>query len=246
MNEAVEAVQDNAPAAQVEPELVSSNVLGSKPDVAEEGEYFLSEGIKGTGDIPEWFNAKKYKSVAEQAKAQRELEKKLGSRTGAPEAYELPESVDPEDALYHSVMELSKEMDIDQEGFNKISDLITNQLRVSEEVSVEQELQKLGSNAQERINTVKGFLFNNLGQEGYNEVESLVKDADSVMLVEKLIKATQPKKLPIDGGDNPKGLTMDMINKKAFAKDENGNLRRSVDPEYNRMIEQLYREYAGD
>jgi hypothetical protein len=43
----------------------------------EAGEYFLSDGIKGTGETPEWLNTEKYKSVAEQAKGYAELSKKV-------------------------------------------------------------------------------------------------------------------------------------------------------------------------
>ena len=55
----------------------SNDTLTSLVDAAEptlsEGEFFLSEGIKGVGDQPEWYKADKYKSVAEQAKAYTEL-----------------------------------------------------------------------------------------------------------------------------------------------------------------------------
>ena len=66
----------------------SNDTLTSLVDAAEptlgEGEFFLSDGIKGVGDQPEWYKADKYKSVAEQAKAYTELEKKFGGFTGAP------------------------------------------------------------------------------------------------------------------------------------------------------------------
>ena len=40
----------------------NSNELG-------EGEFFLSEGIKGTGDKPDWYVSDKYKTIADQAQA---------------------------------------------------------------------------------------------------------------------------------------------------------------------------------
>ena len=61
--------------------------------------WFLNEEVKGEGDVPEWFKADKYKSVAEQAKAYAGLESKLGAFTGAPKdgyEVELPEGVDVE------------------------------------------------------------------------------------------------------------------------------------------------------
>ena len=55
----------------------------SSPTLSE-GEYFLTEGIKGSGETPEWFKADKYKSIADQAKAYTELEKRFGGFKGAP------------------------------------------------------------------------------------------------------------------------------------------------------------------
>ena len=77
----------------------SNDTLTSLVDAAEptlgEGEFFLSEGIKGVGDLPEWYKADKYKSIAEQAKAYTELEKKFGGFTGAPkDGYSLAEATE--------------------------------------------------------------------------------------------------------------------------------------------------------
>jgi len=52
-------------------------LLDSSAPTLGEGEYFLTDGIKGSGDSPEWYKADKYKSVAEQAKAYTELEKEV-------------------------------------------------------------------------------------------------------------------------------------------------------------------------
>jgi len=46
-------------------ETTSDTLLDQSSPELSEGEYFLSEGIKGAGDMPEWYNPTKYKSVAE-------------------------------------------------------------------------------------------------------------------------------------------------------------------------------------
>ena len=61
----------------------SDTLLGQAAPELGEGEYYLADGVKGTGDIPEWYKADKYKSVAEQAKAYPELLSKFGGFTGA-------------------------------------------------------------------------------------------------------------------------------------------------------------------
>lgn len=46
--------------------------------------WVLAEGVQGTGKRPEWFKGDKYGSVADQAKAYVDLEKRFGSFNGAP------------------------------------------------------------------------------------------------------------------------------------------------------------------
>ena len=59
-----------------------SLVDAAQPELSE-GEYFLTDGIKGTGEAPEWYKSDRYKSVADQAAAYTELEKKFGAFKGA-------------------------------------------------------------------------------------------------------------------------------------------------------------------
>ena len=50
-------------------ETTSDTLLDNAEPTLSENEYFLAEGIKGTGETPEWYKADKYQSVAEQARA---------------------------------------------------------------------------------------------------------------------------------------------------------------------------------
>ena len=74
-----------------------------------------------------------------------------------------------------------------------------------EEVSKEMELQKLGDNVDKDASLYA--LKNNFDADTYAKAEDLVTTAESVQLVEMLVKATMPTKLPIDGGEHPQGLT---------------------------------------
>jgi hypothetical protein len=101
---------------QAAPEETTSETLldASTPEL-NEGEYFLSDGIKGTGDTPEWYKGDKYKSVAEQAKAYTELEKKFGGFTGAPkDGYSGPEGIESDDALLQELTEFAEKTGMSQ------------------------------------------------------------------------------------------------------------------------------------
>ena len=229
----------------------SNDTLTSLVDAAEptldEGEYFLSDGIKGVGDMPEWYKADKYKSVAEQAKAYTELEKKFGGFTGAPkDGYELVEGVDSDDALWQELVEFGSETNMSQAAMHRAWELLTAQEQAVEEVSVEAEMEKLGDNAVERIKVVEQYMKNNLDSDTYERLRYAVNSAESVELVEALVKATAPAKLPIDGYVQPGGVTWEDIEAEMFKKHDNGQLLRAVDRNHEAKIQRMMREFGGD
>lgn len=235
----------------VENDTLASNEPTSLVDAAEptlsEGEYFLTEGIKGTGDTPEWYKAEKYKSVADQAKAYTDLEKKFGGFTGAPkDGYAIPEGVEQGDELMDALKGFAEKTNMNQDSFNEAWDLLISQSEAVEEVSAEMEMQRLGDNAPERVKTVEQFMKNNLDNDTYEKVRYAVNSAESIELVEALIGATAPAKLPIDGNIEPGGLTWADIEAEMFKKDENGQLMRSVDRNHEAKIQRMMKEFGGD
>ena len=229
----------------------SNDTLTSLVDAAEptlgEGEYFLSDGIKGVGDMPEWYKADKYKSVAEQAKAYTELEKKFGGFTGAPkDGYALVEGVESDDALWTELVEFGNSTNMSQSALNQAWELLTAQEQAIEEVSIEAEMEKLGDNAIERIKVVEQYMKNNLDADTYEELRYAVNSAESVQLIEALIKSTAPAKLPIDGYIQPGGIEWSDIEAEMFKKDEHGNLLRSVDRNHEAKIQRMMKEFGGD
>jgi len=229
----------------------SNDTLTSLVDAAEptlsEGEFFLSEGIKGVGDQPEWYKADKYKSIAEQAKAYTELEKKFGGFTGAPkDGYAVYDGVESDDALWGELVEFGTKQNMSQAAMNEAWELLTAQEQAIEEVSVETEMAKLGDNAVERIKVVEQYMKNNLDGDTYEELRYAVNSAESVQLIEALIKSTAPAKLPIDGYIQPGGITWQDIEAEMFKKDDSGQMLRSVDPNHEAKIQRMMKEFGGD
>lgn len=206
-----------------------SLVDAAEPQLGE-GEYFLTDGIKGAGDRPEWYLSEKYKSVSDQAAAYNELSKKFGAFKGAPkDGYSMPEGIDQEDELMQELVGFANESNMSQDYFNKAWELLSAQSEAVEEVSAEAEIAKLGDNGVDRIKTVEQFMKNSLDSDTYERLRYAVNSAESVELVEALINATAPAKLPIDGHIQPGGMTWADIEAEMFRKDEHGNLLRSVD-----------------
>ena len=225
---------------------LTSLVDAANPQLGE-GEYFLTEGIKGTGDTPEWFKADKYKSIADQAKAYTELEKRFGGFKGAPkDGYQAPEGIEADDALFAELKTFAEETNMSQDAFDRAWEILQAQSEAVEEVSLEAEMAKLGDNATGRIKHVEQFMKNNLDPDTYERLRYAVNSAESVELVEALIKSTAPAKLPIDGVVQPGGVTWEAIEAEMYKKDNNGNLLRSVDRNHEAKIQRMMKEYGGD
>jgi hypothetical protein len=233
---------------QAAPETTTSDtLLDASAPTLNEGEYFLSDGIKGSGDTPDWYKGDKYKSVAEQAKAYTELEKKFGGFTGAPkDGYSGPEGIEGNDALLQELTEFATKTNMSQEAFGDAWELLSAQGQAVEQVTQEQEIASLGDNAQERIKNVEGYLKNNLDAEVYEEVRNLVTDARSIQLVEHLVRATAPARLPIDGGDHPSGMTWSDVEAEMFKKNDSGQLLRSIDSNHEAKIQKMMKDFGGD
>lgn len=227
-------------------EATSDTLLDNAEPTLNEGEYFLAEGIKGTGETPEWYKSDKYQSVAEQAKAYTELEKKFGGFKGAPkDGYTAPEGIESDDALLSELTEFAKDTNMSDEAFGRAWELLSAQEQAVEEVSQEMEMQKLGDNATQRIKNVEGFLKNNLDPDTYTQVQDLVTTADSIQLIEAIVKATVPAKLPIEGGEHPQGLTWADVEAEMFKRHENGQFLRSVDPNHEAKVQKLLASFGG-
>jgi hypothetical protein len=229
----------------------SNDTLQSLVDVAEptlgEGEFFLSDGIKGVGDQPEWYKADKYKSVSEQAKAYTELEKKFGGFTGAPkDGYSVIEGVESDDALWQELVSFGEKTNMSQSAMNDAWELLSAQDQAAEEVSMEVELQKLGDNGVERVKVVEQYMKNNLDGDTYERLRYAVNSAEAVELIEALVKSTAPAKLPIDGYIEPGGITWTDIEAEMFKKHESGQMLRAVDPNHEAKVQRMMKEFGGD
>jgi hypothetical protein len=224
----------------------NDTLLDQATPVLGEGEFFMAEGIKGTGEIPEWYKSEKYTSVSEQARAYTELESKFGGFTGAPkDGYVLPEGITKEDGMAEELLTFANESNMSQASFDKALELLSAQSVATEDVNIERELSALGDNASGRIKAVEGFMKNSLDAETYEKVRYSVNSAATVELVESLIRATAPTKLPIDGGEAPEGLTWAAIESEMFKKDDNGNLLRSVSREHEAKVQKMMKMYGG-
>jgi hypothetical protein len=223
-------------------------LLNSEPsnetNETEQPSFLWAEGVAGQGDVPEWYKADKYKSVSDQAKAYGDLEKRFGGFTGAPEAYELGEDVDPEDTFVQMLSEIGTSSNMNQETFAKVYELGEKLLEANAGINKEREMAALGDKAEERIQNVDAFLKNNLGAD-YERLMAGVNSAATVELVEKLIAQTGQAKLPTGNAVPVNVPTQADIDEMMNKTDENGRQLYHTSESYRNKVRQAMAQMHG-
>jgi hypothetical protein len=202
------------PADDVTAEVTPLEPTPAKPATAanqSEPEWFLAEGVKGTGKAPEWYKADKYKTVDAQAKAYGELEKRMGAFTGAPKEgkyeFKLPEnlegSLDKEHPLLQGFEKWAAEKQMSQEGFNEVLGMFAEYEAslVPDKAEIKA---ALGENAEARVQATAAWAKANLDSEQYKALMEATSGptAPAVFkIVETLIGKTRQVKMPKVGDD---------------------------------------------
>ena len=157
------------------------------------GEWFFAEDVPGKGDRPEWMK-EKYKTVADQAKAYVELEKRMGEVKGAPKdgyALDALDGIAADDPLVQHFAETFKEMNVSQEGFQRVvSEFLDMQSSVAQ-VDAQKEIEKLGLDGGQQVKQIDTWLNNTFDADTAKTIKSWVATADDIKALQAL-KAFQP------------------------------------------------------
>lgn len=238
-----------------EEQQVSEGQTTPAEPTASEASYYYSDGIAGDGDAPEWFQANKYKTVADQAKAYPELQKMYGELTnkykgisGAPEAYEIkaPEgvdiSVDPEDPVFMRATEWAKENGLPQETFDGLMGVYAELELAKQQAATDFMNEEMGKieNFDNRSRNIDDFL-------KANNMESLagvITSADQLEQFEKLLEMTgrDPIGVESEGATVP---TEEEIHKLMFEKDEFGRQIYNYDKERQARVRKMWQQRVG-
>lgn len=232
------------------------NIETSAPtEVETEGSTQQGE-TKTTG----FYNGK-YNSISDFEKSHDKLQKsysqktaeykeRMGAFTGAPEAYEVGEGIEvsEDNPLFGKLQELGKEINLDNEGYNKLIQMYNDTMAEQEaqyEETMKQELAKLGGNAQERIQNINDWSKANLSEDEQAVINRIATDAESVQFIESMIARTKPQGMAQSHQvkANPT-YSKDEIRQMQMAKDENGNRKMSTDHEYYKKVMALMAQTA--
>jgi len=145
--------------------------------------WFIDEGVPGVGARPAWLN-EKFKTVADLGKSYSELEKKVGT---APEDYDFSKSkyIDPDYVPFQELKQIAKDKRVPQDVMDKMLESFDKYM---DEFSInpDEEMQKLGENAKDRITTLDNWAKANLSKDSYEALTSNLRNADSIKALEEL------------------------------------------------------------
>ncbi len=145
--------------------------------------WFIDEGIPGVGDRPAWL-PEKYKTVADLAKSNAELERKLGT---TPDDYDFTKSryLDADYVPFQELKQVMKDKRVPQEVADKIMDSFDKYM---DEFSVDEEaeIKKLGDNAKDRLTVLNNWAQANLSKDSYEALTSNMRNAESIKALEEL------------------------------------------------------------
>lgn len=248
-----------APAPQAAP--VVAAVPSTPPAAAPEAaaapvaEWFLADGVKGTGPAPEWYVGAKYKTLADQAKAYPEALKKIGELEAkqpkaAPESYTLPSletfggdvAWNAEDPMLKAAFDVAKQHGVSQETFNDLAlKVMMPIIRNYEMVDIAQEKAKIGDRADERLTAIQQWSKSNLAPEQDQAVNAVLTKWSQPHEVFKALEAVmqahkQPSMRPNDDAAAASTRSVQELNAKyyakssikgyAYVKDEPGNAEK--------------------
>lgn len=233
-------------------ELVKQAAAAADPNSGKA--WLLTEGVMGTGEKPGWFKGDKYKSVAEQAAAYPELEKRFGSFTGSPkDGYKFTPPDGVQVNMEHPVMveftKWAKDSQISQAGFDTLLGTLI-QYEASNAPDMGKIKASLGADADARISNAVSWVKANLGAEGYTSFSEATKGANAAAVfrtVEALIGKSGQVRMPKAGEDVPGGRDtggLDAIKRDHGAKMPDGKtLKVNADPNYRLEVDKRYQAY---
>lgn len=161
-------------------------------------EWFWKEGVKGDGDKPD-FLLDKYKSVADQAKSYNDLYKKFGAFTGAPEQYEVEHlGVDPDQHTLKTLMDIGKELNMSQEGLDKLVGRLTTAIEQEKESDLESEISKLGDEGSKLMKQYKYFVDNHLQPEEREVARDWIRTAADLKVFTAMTNGVYNKRIPTE------------------------------------------------
>ena len=159
------------------------------------------------------------------------LESKFGGFTGAPDDYSIPTpeglsgDVDLEDPYLKEFMASAKELNMSQDGFEKIMD-IHLRASVAPPLDVEVLAKEIGFDFESMRSNMAGYFKSRLSDDEFNAVNGLINSPDTFRALYSVYKSSRPTKVEQEVATNFNQSELKMqMEAEYHAKDDRGNPR---------------------
>ncbi|OQX93120.1 MAG: hypothetical protein B6I17_04160 [Tenericutes bacterium 4572_104] len=244
-------VQRETKSDQLIPEKSAGNY-----DPTQNLEWFYDEDIKGEGEAPDWFNAKTFKTVTEQAKAQSELRKMLGDKKDLEDIYKERQSI-PEvysadlgegyenvkfksdDPMLGWFNDFCKKSHIPQEKYNDALKWWVDSSREQQSKNqnkTEDALKSLGTTGKQQLDELSAWADNTFGEEKATKYKKLIKDVDGINFMKDIRERLTSNSIPTQNQQTvnvpPPHELREMMKDPKYLQDK--DYRRHVDDMYQK------------
>lgn len=222
----------------------ADNKTETTPEVnSDSPSWYWDANTPGTGERPD-FLSNKYKSVADMAKAQKELEKRLGV---APEKYDLSKGnswIEEENANMKKMTEFAKNKHVPQEVMDVFLESVGSYLGEFT-IDATAEKAKLGANAEDRIQKLNNWAKSNLSDKAYKAISANMRTAESVEALEELrTKMLAGSNLIPTGTDSVASRTDSLASYRSELKANYEKYKK--DPHYRKTMETRLSSIMGE
>jgi transcriptional regulator with XRE-family HTH domain len=194
----------------------------STPELPKNEVWLIDDNLPGPGQRPAWMPAK-YQKLADIEKARSELEKKLGSFTGAPDKYDIASlELDEGDPTVQALTEVAKDLNMSQEGFNKFLGRLTSVQETEKAIHLEEQVQKLGKDGERMLVEYKNWTKDYLKPEEVEVVKEWIKDPDDLKVFNRMMAHTHMSAVPTN-------TTMNMANSFEGVKSLKQELAKNIE-----------------
>lgn len=228
--------------------------------VVEDNSQAVADAITRPENVPEKFWNNETKAVNNDAvlESYNQLSSKFGAFTGAPDAYDFALSeqlaekgveLDMENPLVSQFSELAKEANMSGEMANQLINMFVEGQYAdkiggeeAENARIAEQMGLLGDNAQQRVSNIENWSKANLTPEQAEGLTEMATTAASVQAIEALIAKSKNSPMQTQDVNPVSQVSRQELEQLQFAKDENGNRKMAVDPEYRKMVQQKFAE----
>lgn len=214
--------------------------------IPQKSEWYFDEGVPGVGNKPEYLDPK-YKTLAEQAKAYKEVRKAMGALKGAPEEYDFgshKEYIDSSNPKIQDFIKYAKENKFEQEAFSKIIETFVDYSK-SKEPNLDEEIAKLGPQGAQKIETIKRWAENNFSQKALDAIGKFATNADAVEFLDELRQYQSHVDSQPPGNDAPAQDFKPLTRSDVENEMKQNYKQYTQDPVYRAKITKMFEQAIG-